>query len=338
MEIPAIEKLLDIVASGIGSVAGPMLAPWRASKEAEAKKIMAMGNADILQIQANAQSEARKLLISSDSFVTGELEIADSVNQRIAFQEQKRHANIHSVVEQAARQLGNKRVPDSDLDHDWTARFFNEVQDVSSEEMRSLWARVLAGEIERSGSTSVRTLSVLKDLDQKMAHLFRKLCSTCVFLTPDENVFLDARVPSLGGHAAQNSLIQYGLNFGQLNRLNEHGLIISDYNSNYDYDIAIVGAHEKLAYLPFTFQGQRWVLLPNNQGGKKKTLKLSGVALTMSGIELLRIVELEPMEQFAQDLNDYFLRQNLKMIKLNESEIARDNKTSNNDSTITITF
>ena len=323
LEIPAIEKLLDIAASGIGSVAGPMLAPWQAKKEAEAKKILATGNADILKIQAAAQLEARNLLVSSDTRVTGELEITDTVNQRIAFQEQKRQANIHSVVEQAAGQLGNKKVPDSDVDHDWTARFFNEVQDVSSEEMRSLWARVLAGEIERSGSTSVRTLSVLKDLDQNMAHLFRTLCSACVFLTPVENLIIDARVPSLGGNAAQNSLEPYGLNYGQLNRLNEHGLIITDYNSWKVYDIAIVGALDKLgpaACIPFTFQGQRWVLLPNNQG--KKKLKLSGVALTMSGIELSRIVELEPMEQFAHDLNDYFLQQNLKMIKLNESEIA----------------
>ena len=45
---------------------------------------------------------------------------------------------------------------------------------------------------------------------------------------------LDARVPSLGGNAAQNSLEAYGLGFGNLNVLNEHGLIIADYNSWFD--------------------------------------------------------------------------------------------------------
>ena len=50
---------------------------------------------------------------------------------------------------EAARQLGDKSVANSDPDHDWTARFFNGVQDVSSKEMQLLWAKVLAGEVER---------------------------------------------------------------------------------------------------------------------------------------------------------------------------------------------
>ena len=45
---------------------------------------------------------------------------------------------------------------------------------------------------------------------------------------------LDARVPSLGRSAGENSLQQFGLSFRELNILNEHGLIIGEYNSWYD--------------------------------------------------------------------------------------------------------
>lgn len=38
-EVKALEKLLGYAASGIGAVAGPMLATWKASKEVEAKRI-----------------------------------------------------------------------------------------------------------------------------------------------------------------------------------------------------------------------------------------------------------------------------------------------------------
>ena len=48
---------------------------------------------------------------------------------------------------------------------------------------------------------------------------------------PDGNQVIDARVPSLGGNAADNALQKYGLDFGNLNVLNEHGLIISDYRA-----------------------------------------------------------------------------------------------------------
>ena len=39
LEVPTLEKLADYAASGIGAVAVPMLAPWRARKEAEARLI-----------------------------------------------------------------------------------------------------------------------------------------------------------------------------------------------------------------------------------------------------------------------------------------------------------
>ena len=269
VNLPAIEKLVDYAASGIGSVAGSMLAPWKARQEAKAKLIAAEGDATILQIQADAQSKAREILVSRNTDVTGELNITNKVKQRIQFQEQKRQINIGSVVEEAASQLGDKHVANIEPDHDWTARFFNEVQDVSSEELQSLWAKVLAGEVERAGSTSIRSLGILKNLDQVTARLFSRFCSACMYLSEVENEITDARVPSLGGNAATNSLQKYGLNFGALNLLNEHGLIISDYNSWKDYrnaiGISIDNNTPQLFRISFSFQNRCWVLVPTSQ-------------------------------------------------------------------------
>ncbi len=316
LTIPAIEKLVDHVASGIGSVAGPMLATWIARREARAKEIAAAGEAQALLIQAQAQAEARQILVSRDEPVSGTLEIADRVRQRIQFQEQKRQENIESVVSQAAEQLVDKTVADEEPDHDWTARFFNHVQDVSSKEMQVLWARVLSGEVERQGSTSVRTLEILRNLDQSTAELFRRFCSACVFLLTGSDVW-DARVPSLGGNAAANSLGAHGLDFGVLNRLNEHGLIISDYNSWVDFQAAIgVAIRDRTMALPFVFQGKPWVLAPGESREPGQTYRLSGVALSISGRELARIVEIEPMEAFTEELKSYFLKDKLRMVEL----------------------
>ena len=325
LRVPAIEKLMDYTASGIGSVAGPMLATWRARREAEALRLSAQGEADSMRIIAEAQADARSLLVSSDSTVSGELDLTQTVNQRIQFQEEKRQRNIAAVVRQAAEELGDKEVPDSDTDHDWTARFFSDVQDVSSEELQHLWAKVLAGEVERPGSTSFRALSILRNLDQASATLFRKLCSACVSLKLDGNRFLNARVISLGGAPGQNSLRKYGLSYDNLNALNEHGLIISDYNSRYDYKMCIgtivptTGFGEVL-YIPLRFQNLYWILTPKAQRESKQELMLSGVALTRAGRELSSIVDLEPLPEYTQALEGFFESRNLTMTEVPDGQ------------------
>ena len=176
VKVPALEKLVDYTASGIGAVAGPMLAPWTARKAAEARLIEAKAEADSLKPIADAQAEARHSLAAPDEAGRGVVEIdEDGIRQRVEFQERKRQANIASVVRDSAAELGDKEVPDREPDHDWIARFFDGVQDVSSEEMRKLWARILSREVEEPGRTSLRTLDILKNMTKEDAQLFRRV-------------------------------------------------------------------------------------------------------------------------------------------------------------------
>ena len=304
LNVPALEKLVDYSASGIGAVAGPMLASWKARKEAEARLIESRATADNLKLIATAQAEAQKSLAAPDQDVRGVLEIdQDGFMQRIEFQERKRQANIVSVVREAAAELGDKEVPDHEPDPDWTARFFNEVQDVSSEEMQALWGRVLAGQVRKPGTTSMRTLGILKDIDVTTAQLFSRLCSAAVYLKGGEGEIFDARVPSLGGDAGQNSIAEYGLNFGQLNRLNEHGLIISDYNSFNTY--VFVSEPDKGQELDLYHQGVCWDWTFAEQKMKRKTVKLHGVAMTVAGSEMSRVVTPQPIAEYTKALRTF---------------------------------
>ena len=330
VRVPGLEKLLDYAASGIGSIAGPMLAPWRVRREVEAKRIAAEGQAEELRILAegqssalqtiaNAQAAARGKLGSQTIATQGELTIGEAISQRIQFQEEKRQSNIGAVVRLAAPEMEDKDVPDHEPDHDWTARFFDGIQDVSSEELQLLWAKVLAGEVERPDSTSIRTLSILKNLDPAIAGLFRKLCSACVSLKSGGQ-FMDARVPSLGGNAADNALRIYELDYINLNVLNEHGLITSDYNSWYDYKLCIgifsSGPNPVQRRFPFSFQGRYWVLLPTTERTANQQFKLHGVTLTRSGRELSRVVGLVPGDEYAQALMKFFQTDNLQMTEV----------------------
>ncbi len=316
VRISALEKLVDHAASGIGSVAGYKLSPWLARQDAKALAIQAQGWAEVLLLEAEAMSESRSLLQTPEISIQGELDIQERVAQRLHFQEEKRQRNIQDVVFQTAGVMGDKTVPDQETDHDFASRFFGDVQDVSSAEMRTLYSKVLAGQIERPGSFSLLALKVLKYMNLTTAKLFQTLCSACISLMPDGKTFMDIRVPVLNGSAGNNALSQYGLSFDQLNVLSEQGLVISDYSSrsrNYQLCIGQMLSKREMVKMPFSFQGQFWVLEPINGREIGTEFELSGVSLTRAGGELSRIVEIAPMEKFAQELKESFASHNLRM-------------------------
>lgn len=328
-EIPGLKKLLKIAASGLGATIDVSFL-WasskarkegdaeiiKAQKEGEAKIIAAETDAKVFDIQTKAHAKGRKNVVEDESVLSGKITLSDHVNERILYQGQKRSANIEAVMRKVALKVKDKEVPDIEPDHDWTARFFNDVQDVSSEEMQVLWAKVLAGEVEQPGSTSIRALGILKYLDRTTAQLFAKFCSACVFITPEEGRdMLDARVPALEGKAASNSLESFGFSFTALNRLNEHGLIISDYDSWYDYKWSILQATQEFQYpgLPFHHQGQQWRLIPDSDWVPIQECIVAGPALSLSGRELSKVVKQEPMLQYTERLQAFFLAQKLQM-------------------------
>lgn len=313
MKVQAIDRLIQVVASGIGSVAGPILAPWRAGREGRAEVILAKARAEALLIESEAHQKAREYLVPEDAQSVAQLDFGSLVRERVEYQEQKRLANIQAVTAKAAAMLEGAEVDDAEPDHDWTARFFNDVQDVSSEQLQELWAKVLGSEVERAGRTSMRTLGILKDLDARTAELFGVFCSAAIYLTDKEGQMVDARVPSLHGDASRNSLGPFGLGFGELNRLNEHGLIISDYNSYFMYGVE----RELPTGADLYHQGVRWDWAIRQEGRQRIDVKLHGVAMTVSGAELARVIPQEPVPAYTDKLKKFLSdRFKLEMIRI----------------------
>ena len=201
------------------------------------------------------------------------------------------------------------------ISDDWFNIFEKEGSQKSSEEVQHRFARVLAGEIEKPGSYSIKAVKILGELDQYAAALFKRLCSACVVLgIPNSKIRIDARVPSLGEKAGTNALGKYGLNFVQLNTLNEYGLIISDYDTWLTYDGTIEYQGDP-APLQFYHQGSAWVLLPLPERDNNTEFRLSGVVLSEVGRELFHIVDQYPMPEYTEDLKKYFADQKLQMVE-----------------------
>ena len=203
------------------------------------------------------------------------------------------------------------------IDDDWLNNFETEARQKSTEDIQRRFARVLAGEIEKPGSYSIKALKTLGDMDQNVAALFKKLCSISTTLkNPIDGSIIDARVLSLDGDPAQNALSKYGLGFNSLNALSEYGLIISDYNSW--FSVYCTRENENNSeFVLIRHQGKYWDILPLPEQAKKQEVKLYGVALSLVGHELFRIVDQEPMPEYTEDLKKFFAEQNLSMVEVN---------------------
>lgn len=285
VKVPALEKLLDYTASGIGAVAGPMLAPWKARKEAEAKRIGAKAEADSLRLIADAQAEARRSLVAPGEAGHVVLDLGpDGIAQRIEFQEKKRQANIASVVREAAAELDGKEVLNHEPDPDWTARFFNDVQDVSSIDLRKIWSRILAGEVESPGRTSLRTLSILKDITQKHAEIFSALMA----YTIDDMIDIESYKRTKGS-VRESTLIE----------MTELGLMHGPMSTFKSVRLGKNGAHSMIICDN--------ILVFEGHAGQE--IEIYGFGLTTPGKELAQFSECEPcmeyLRNFAQFLADH---------------------------------
>ena len=156
------EKMLTVVASGCGAVAHYLLRTER--KITSTAKMIAAAKISAMKEFHNDETS---------NVSEGEQSLGAVAESSEKFQREKRMANMQSIVGQAIEQMP-EQVPDTPVDHDWTARFFDDAKDVSDKEMQKLWAKLLAGEVESPGSVSLRTLSILRNMTQKEAELFAR--------------------------------------------------------------------------------------------------------------------------------------------------------------------
>lgn len=274
--------------------------------------------------EKRAESRARVQLINASAQQIAEQmrtdpEYARAAATKFARKIVRERVNVDQVSEIAAADLkseplttANDSTPEApSISEDWLNAFESEAAQMSSEQMQRLFGKILAGEIRRPSSYSIKTVKLMAQLDNHAANLFILLCSLSISTRiPMSNEILDARVVSMG-NAGSNSLQAYGLGFAALNILHEYGLIISDYNSYMDYRTAIV--HNNQIGLPMIYQNTRWALMPKVASPGLQEFRVDGVAFSRSGKELLSIVDIKPNEIYTAALNNFFDQRGMTM-------------------------
>ena len=282
--------------------------------------------------ERRAETAARIRLIGKSAEQIAQQMQTDPEYARVAVQKfgdrvLREQVNLDLISQRAANEIMDANDPidqsgseesGSIINDDWLNAFETEARQKSTEEMQAFFGKVLAGEIRRPGSYSTRTVKILGSLDKNIAYHFVRLCSMSVSTQIQDMI----TVPSLDGNASDNALKEYGLDFATLNLLNEHGLIIADYNSWYEFKpgVAFSGAGQQAVCFPLNYLGRHWILMPVSEDRIGKTLRIHGVALTQSGRELYKIVRVKPLDKYSQELAQFLKKRGFRMIEVSGGE------------------
>ena len=101
---------------------------------------------------------------------------------RLQYREIAFAKNLESIAKKSGRHIDPDNSDSSKVDQDWATSFVENARLVSDEAMQELWARILAGEINKPGKYSIRTLNTLKSMGRNEAMVFKNFCSKLVVI------------------------------------------------------------------------------------------------------------------------------------------------------------
>ena len=328
VEADAVDSAIDIISDATSAIPAPIRknALKAFAQLCTAAIEIPVAHLEGIAAEKRAETKARiKIIDTQASQIASQMEV-DPEYARVAVKKYgqkivREQVNLDSITEIAAEELsngsqveGDENNQTQDISQDWLNAFEREACDKSSDEMRLLFGKILAGEIRNPSTYSIRTIKLLSQLDNQAANIFHTLSSLASTLRIGGHV-IDSRVISLGGNAASNSLKEYGLSFDSLNTLQEYGLVISDYNSYMNYDPCVVNDNYQVS-LAFKFQGKLYALKRIDASKPTQNLNIHGVALTKVGKELIDIFDVKPHQQYTSKLIEFFTTKGYECIEV----------------------
>lgn len=143
-----------------------------------------------------------------------QVSLISSVQHEVTVRDLDRSLNLARIVlaaEEEVESTPNEEVSDDPMDNGWFARWRDNAQDVSSETLQRLWARILAGELKQPGSYTIHTLDFLRRMSKEDAETIAKIARFRI----GDSIFSNA----------EEDLNNNGINFDTLLELDDLGII-----------------------------------------------------------------------------------------------------------------
>lgn len=246
--------LIEKISVAVGGIFRPQQIRRVAEAEADAERIRAVSKIEVTDLQRRAMN-------------------------RFLEEEAKKQQNIENITSKALPNVGENSTPEK-IENDWLTIFFNKCRLISDAEMQNLWAKVLAGEANKPGKFSKRTIAVLGSLDKANAMLFQQLCSFGWSM---------GDIVPLIYNEEDEIYTKQGINFVSLMHLVEIGLITHSGASEF---------YQKLFRQTVTVYYYNAPVFIKFQSKKKNRLNLGRVLLSKAGQELAEICGSKPCDGF----------------------------------------
>ena len=168
-------KLADALLDKLEKVAGFIFLPTQ---------IKRIANAEINAIKEAKKNLGNDIKIKVDNHNIS-IESGDNqsyIPQAIASvikQELHKQENINAIVCETLKMLEQKNQDNInvEINEDWLNIFIENAKNVSDDEMRFIWAKLLSEEVVCNNSYSISTLNILRNMSKSDATLFTKLVS-----------------------------------------------------------------------------------------------------------------------------------------------------------------
>lgn len=295
-------KLVEVVSAGIGQLSEPFLIRKKADAKAYEINTIAEAVRKNLAHVGNLEYKDHSVIVvgkeESGTEISLEKEFEERLLTRIVHQEIKRQQNIENIANIAAEQLREeKEVSDEKLDEDWISRFFNIAEEITSDDMQALWGRVLAGEVKRPKSYSIRTLEFLKNMSKEEASIFSRvghlaISSSKVSIIPtmDKKFYED----------------KFGVSFNDILTLQEIGLLNSQ-----PLRYTIFANKTKSKGSSLLINGKKCVIVIKDPGAPDKSIPAT--VYTNIGKELLLLIDIDSNEEYLERFSRMWLEEGVRV-------------------------
>lgn len=275
-KISASDLLRKVAQKAFGFFGESWLADWKAKQTVK-------GNLRLVE----GFLEARKLINkelneTATNKETVKIKYGETIEAQIVHTKNTRLNNSLDVLNKTFEDLGDQKVPNQELDDDWIELFFRHVQDVSSEDLRKIWVRILADEIKIPNNTSRFTLNILKNMSQEDAKLFENIAK---FVFSFHLLYVSYDSTNIANYPTPGDLV----------KLDSYGLLNNNDGSACHFPIPegelFIDSHTMF------FK----ITAPN----KVKQIQIPSYPLTPQGKELYKAIGIDPNAECLQAMADW---------------------------------
>jgi len=220
------------------------------------------------------------------------LEDLSQKNSLAEIQQIKEQINVNSILGNVLDEaLNYKEDVSSEMpSEDFFWKWYDGAKQVSDKEIQDLWAKVLAGEIKKPNSFSLRTIEFVKTLDKNDADLIARISH---FRLLGDNIFNDKDFFESIGIRLEDLLALQELQVIQMS-----GLGSFTWNLNFSED-----RHQII-------NGKRCLIFRKMD---EKTYSYPIIKVTKVGKEVMSLVDIVVNEQYVSKLKEHLVKQGLML-------------------------